>query len=118
MRANSLLPLAFITALSSVACSDDEQSLSTMADAYARHGRGDMHAAIPILRVESLKKSQAYFRDVLGFKVEWEDGDPPDFGAVRRGDAIFFLCQQCQGTPGSWSFVFTKDVDKLHEELR
>jgi len=81
------------------------------------HG-GDAHAAVPILHVKSLRASQAYFRDQLGFKLLWDYGEPPDFGAVGRGDAVFFLCQQCQSAPGTWSFVFVENVDKLHDELK
>jgi hypothetical protein len=109
--------LALITLLFAASCSDDETSLVSMAQDHTQHGRG-MHSAIPILHVANLKASQNHFRDVLGFKVEWEYGEPPDFGAVRRDDAIFFLCEQCQGTPGAWSFIFAKDVDALHDELR
>ena len=55
---------------------------------------------------------------MLGFKVDWEDGSPPDFGSVSRGDAVLFMCQRCQGNPGSWIIIFTRDVDRLHDELR
>src|SRR5688500_10078069 len=109
--------IALIAVLFAVSCSEDKPSMAQMAEHHAQHGRG-MHAAIPNLYVANLKASQAYFRDVLCFKVEWEWGPPPDFGAVRRDDAIFFLCEQCQGTPGSWSAIFVKDVDALHDELK
>jgi catechol 2,3-dioxygenase-like lactoylglutathione lyase family enzyme len=71
----------------------------------------------PILHVRSLHASQRYYRDALGFKVDWEHGDPPDFGSVSRGDGVLFLCQGCQGNPGSWMMMFTRNVDRLHDEF-
>jgi uncharacterized glyoxalase superfamily protein PhnB len=53
----------------------------------------------------------------LSCTIDWDHGDPPDFGAVSRGDYQVFLCQRCQGHPGAWSMTFVRDVDKLHEEL-
>lgn len=77
-----------------------------------------MAPAIPILRVESLRASQLYYREVLGFATPWDHGDPPDFGAVTRDDATIFLCQRCQGAPGTWLTIFAPDVDRLYEELK
>jgi len=71
----------------------------------------------PILHVRSLSASQRYYRDALGFQVDWEYGDPPDFGAVSRGDSVVFLCQGCQGPPGAWTMMFARDVDRLYEEF-
>src|SRR5687768_4559513 len=84
---------ALISLLLSMSCTDVPASIGARAEHHAQHGRSEMSAAIPVLSVDDLKKSQAYFRDVLGFKVSWEDGDPPDFCEVRRGDTLFFLCQ-------------------------
>ena len=72
----------------------------------------------PIITVADLRASQAYYRDKLGFKVDWEDGDPPDFTSVTRANAQIFMCQRCQGHPGGWMWVFAKDVDKLYKEVR
>ena len=71
----------------------------------------------PILYVHSLDASQRYYRDKLGFHIDWTDGDPPDFGAVSRGDTQLFMCQKCQGHAGGWVWVFTPDIDRLHDEL-
>jgi len=86
-------------------------------EARAAHGP-EMSHAIPIFNVHSLKVSQQYYRDVLGFKVEWEAGEPPDFTAVIRAEARIFMCQGCQGNPGAWIMIFTHDVDELHKEYK
>lgn len=97
------------------ACGDQRSPLAELAE---QSNARDLSPAIPIVSVDSLRASQAYYRDVLGFTVEWEDGEPADFGAVKRGDAVLFMCQRCQGHPGGWIMMFTPDVDRLHEELK
>lgn len=77
----------------------------------------ELSVARPILRVHDLKASQAYYRDKLGFKVDWDYGDPPDFGQVSRSDFALFMCQQCQGVGAAWTMTFAADVDKLHAEF-
>ncbi len=72
----------------------------------------------PIFNVHDLKAAEAYYRDALGFEIDWEHGAPPDFASVSRANAVFFLCEGCQGNPGTWSMVFAKDVDALHEEFQ
>lgn len=89
--------------------------MAEMAAASAEHR--EMSPPIPVLSVADLKRSESYFRDTLGFRLEWEYGEPPDFASVSRGDARFFLCQRCPGKQ-SWTMVFTRDVDQLHHEIR
>jgi catechol 2,3-dioxygenase-like lactoylglutathione lyase family enzyme len=100
-------------------CSDskparDKYALAEAAKKCLAHD--GMSCTIPILTIKELRASQAYYRDKLGFKVDWDHGDPPDFGAVSRDHSVIFMCQQCQGTPGAWLMIFTKDVDALHAE--
>ncbi len=78
---------------------------------------GELECPRPIINVRSLHASQRYYRDALGFKVDWEDGEPPDFGSVSRSNMVLFMCQGCQGTPGAWVFTFTHDVDRLYKEF-
>jgi catechol 2,3-dioxygenase-like lactoylglutathione lyase family enzyme len=89
--------------------------LVEMARQCAR--QGGLSCARPILHVASLHASQRYYRDALGFHIDWEHGDPPDFGAVSRGETVLFMCQGCQGNPGSWMMIFTSNVDELHAEI-
>jgi catechol 2,3-dioxygenase-like lactoylglutathione lyase family enzyme len=88
-----------------------------LAAARACHEEGDPSCARPILNVRNLRESQRHYRDALGFEIDWEHGEPPDFGSVSRGGLVIFMCENCQGTPGAWVMSFTKDVDALHREL-
>ncbi len=71
----------------------------------------------PIFTVGDLAASTRYYQDALGFKLDWDHGDPPSFGSVSRGDGVLFLCQQCQGHAGAWAMMFARDVDALHQEF-
>lgn len=78
----------------------------------------DFEEAVPILNVKDLPASMDYYVQKLGFKKEWDWGEPPTFGCVRRGKVEIFLCQGCQGQPGTWISIFMDDVDALYEEYR
>jgi catechol 2,3-dioxygenase-like lactoylglutathione lyase family enzyme len=94
---------------------DRNEPLVEAARSCARHG--ELSCPRPIFTVASLPASQRYYRDALGFKLDWDHGDPPDFGSVSRGDAMIFMCQGCQAPRGAWTMVFARDVDQLHREL-
>ncbi|NEQ53620.1 MAG: bleomycin resistance family protein [Leptolyngbya sp. SIO3F4] len=72
----------------------------------------------PILNVKSIPDSVAYYVNVLGFKKDWDWGDPPDFASVSRDDVCLFLCQGGQGQSGMWISIFVDDVDALYEEYQ
>jgi catechol 2,3-dioxygenase-like lactoylglutathione lyase family enzyme len=68
----------------------------------------------PILRVENMDASVAFYRDKLGFQnAPWGDGD---FTSVNRDRAGIYLCRGGQGRGGAWAWIGVGDVDKLHEE--
>ena len=95
---------------------------STRNEALVEAARACVHDAElscprPIVNVRDLRASQRYYRDALGFKIDWEYGHPPDFSSVSRGDSVIFLCQGCQGPPGTTAMMFARNVDRLHDEL-
>ncbi len=99
---------------------DKGESRSPLVEAARKciDAGGDLSCAVPIFNVHDLRAGLNYYRDALGFKIDWQYGEPPDFGSVSRGSSVIFLCQGCQGNPGTWTMVFTRDVDRLHEEFR
>jgi lactoylglutathione lyase len=80
------------------------------------------------LFVEDLARSKAFYRDVLGLDVEFEDGESVGF---KIKELAFIVLQvdrarvQLQGEPtvtpkaGATAFLttFTDDVDALHADL-
>lgn len=43
-----------------------------------------LFGAGPVLPVSDLEKTASYYRDVLGFKLDFLMGDPPTHGSVTR----------------------------------
>jgi catechol 2,3-dioxygenase-like lactoylglutathione lyase family enzyme len=74
----------------------------------------NFHPATPILRVESLERSLAYYTETLGFVKDWGDRG---FASVSRGRCTIFLAEGDQGNPGSWAWIGVGDAAALHEEL-
>ncbi len=71
----------------------------------------------PIFGVRDVVASQAYYRDKLGFTIDWTYGEPPDFGSVSRAETVVFLGESRGTVGGGWLWVFARDLDALHREL-
>jgi len=79
----------------------------------------DLRPHAYVLAVHDLAGSAAYFVDVLGFSLEWEDGD--HWRALRCGEVRVMLgwCPDALppaslGDHGYFGFFATGDVDALH----
>jgi uncharacterized glyoxalase superfamily protein PhnB len=48
-------------------------------------------SAVPILFVRDVPASAAFYRDKLGFGIDFLYGEPPFYGAVSRGEACLHL---------------------------
>jgi uncharacterized glyoxalase superfamily protein PhnB len=75
-----------------------------------------------VLAIPDLQKSAAYFRDVLGFRVLWEEAT--DWRLVERDDVRIMLGQSPNDLPpaeiGShtlFGYVNVDDVDALYDEF-
>ena len=73
---------------------------------------------IPILNVSDLRASMDYYVNVLGFRKDWDWGDPPDFAGISRGDSSIMLCENGQGHPGTWLWIGVEDADEFYEEYK
>ncbi len=82
-------------------------------------GRDESRAAVggvnPILVVKDLDAAIAYYTEKLGFRVQFRQVS--FFGCVARGKTSLFLCVGDQGHPGTWVWIGTDDVTRLHAEL-
>jgi uncharacterized glyoxalase superfamily protein PhnB/GNAT superfamily N-acetyltransferase len=76
------------------------------------------HHSTPILFSSDIRKSIAYYTEILGFDSKWEWGDPPTFGGVNKDVVNLFFCKECQGHPGTWIAVMVDNVDELHERIK
>ena len=73
---------------------------------------------IPILNVKNLAASMDYYVNVLGFRVEWDWGDPPDVGSVERDNFSIMLVEAGQGHPGTWIWMGVEDAEQYYEEYK
>ena len=48
--------------------------------------RHQLHGIQPVLQVDDVARAVAYYRDVLGFEVDFIAGDPPVHARVSSGD--------------------------------
>jgi catechol 2,3-dioxygenase-like lactoylglutathione lyase family enzyme len=60
-------------------------------------GENILKPAIPVLFVRDVRSSAGFYRDRLGFGVDFLYGDPPFYGSVSRGGACLHL--RCVGAP-------------------
>jgi catechol 2,3-dioxygenase-like lactoylglutathione lyase family enzyme len=84
----------------------------TTGPATCPHGLGH---ATPILRVQNLDASLAYYVDTLGFKVNWH---VPGYASVSRDRCTLMLCEGSQGHSGTWVWIGSDDIKPLWEEFR
>jgi uncharacterized glyoxalase superfamily protein PhnB len=86
------------------------------------------HGVQPVLPVADAARAARYFRDVLGFEIDFIAGEPPSYARVkkgsdrRHGDPVYIRLWQCTGAPGSgrtWKGEIVihvgHDVDGLHD---
>jgi uncharacterized glyoxalase superfamily protein PhnB len=80
-----------------------------------------LHGAAPVFVVADVLKSIDYYRDALGFQMEFVYGEPTFYGGVERDKVLIHLqaARASKRQPGHQALnVFVEDVDALYEELK
>jgi catechol 2,3-dioxygenase-like lactoylglutathione lyase family enzyme len=73
--------------------------------------RTDWHFITPQLPVSDVRETQAYYRDMLGFKIAWIWQE--EYGAVYNGTTeVFFVREEGKIQP-SCSFVRVENADEV-----
>lgn len=73
--------------------------------------------AMPQLPVVNVEEAQRFYRDVMGFRIDWTWGEN-DYGSVSRDEMTIFLCASKEPISRVTLFVNTGGVDALCEEFR
>jgi uncharacterized glyoxalase superfamily protein PhnB len=84
---------------------------------------------LPVFLVDDVVQTVEYYRDVMGFEVDFLYGTPPTYASVSRNDAIFnFTLSNPPGRRnnvasagmgnGVDAYMVVSDVDDVYEELR
>jgi predicted enzyme related to lactoylglutathione lyase len=71
---------------------------------------------VPILNVQDMGRSLAFYVDLLGFKkADWGD---ENFTHIQRDSSGIYLCKGGQGSPGTWIWLgFDGDIHEQHQEF-
>jgi catechol 2,3-dioxygenase-like lactoylglutathione lyase family enzyme len=77
-----------------------------------------VECVIPILNVASAATSVRYYTEVLGFHLDWVEGEPPTMASVSRDGHGIMLCQGDQGQPGTWVWIGVDDIEPLWNQYR
>jgi catechol 2,3-dioxygenase-like lactoylglutathione lyase family enzyme len=94
---------------------------NTPAKASAPH----LSRSVPVIFVTDVTRSATFFRDTLGFSVDFLHGEPPFYGAVSRDGACLHLkfVHDPVITPGPHdreglisAFIQVEDVNALYAE--
>ncbi len=94
----------------------------------------DAKAITPILNVSDIQSSFEWFKK-LGWKKNWDWGQPISFGAMGSGECEIFLCLDAQGGRGKgnntktfnekdgetsdkgvWLSIWVDDVDSIYKQ--
>lgn len=80
-----------------------------------------LQPAIPIFRIFSVEKAMEFYRDFLGFAVDWEHrfGDNfPLYAQVSRSSVKLHLSEHAgDASPGARAFIPMTGIEALHAEL-
>jgi uncharacterized glyoxalase superfamily protein PhnB len=92
---------------------------------------GERHffGVIPVFLVDDVLETVEYYRDILGFEVDFVYGEPAVYGSVSRDDAIInFTMSSPPGRRNGVSsagvgngvdaYIVVSDVDDVCEELK
>lgn len=74
-----------------------------------------------VFTVAEVPPSLRFFTDRLGFKIDFQMGDPPSYAIIERGAVSLHLMPKSQDPRGlgtSSVYVFVAGVDALHDELK
>jgi len=80
------------------------------------------YAAKPVLRIFDVARALAFYRDFLGFAVDWEHRFEPGlplYMQISRGRQALHLSEHHgDGSPGAVVWIGMRGLDALHHELR
>ena len=104
-----------------------------MADDDHNHdddvGHRHFFGVLPVFLVDDIVQTVEYYRDVLGFEVDFLYGTPPAYASVSRDDAIInFSRSEPSGRRnsitsagagnGTDAYIVVSDVDDVFDEIK
>lgn len=101
----------------------DDWAAETQKSVPNRQREIPIYAVHPILPVQDVAESIAFYRDSLGFNAGYVGGDPPDFAIMSRGEwsseqVHIQLSKSSELTPVRLFIMMGAYIDRLHDEFR
>jgi uncharacterized glyoxalase superfamily protein PhnB len=92
-------------------------------------GERRFYGVVPVFLVDDVLATVSYYRDVLGFEIDFVYGEPPTYGSVSRDDAVLNFRKSdppgrrngvIRAGPGNGidAYVVVSGVDSLCDEYR
>jgi len=75
-----------------------------------------LNQPVPELPVTDVEKAQKYYRDVLGFKIEWIYPNK-EIGAVSNGETAIFFRKRTGSFEPVVHWIYTDNVDAIYRQL-
>lgn len=99
----------------------DWNVLAALARRAGAPATADISAGVPVLRVMSVAQALPFYRDFLGFTLDWEhqfEPGMPLYVQVSRSAAVLHLSEHHgDGSPNGVVWIPVRDVYALHKEL-
>ena len=87
-----------------------------------------IYGVVPVFLVDEIVATVEYYRDKLGFTIDYVYGDPPNYGSVSRGGAVLHFTKSDppgrrngvrRAGPGNGvdAFFVVPEVDVLHVQF-
>jgi hypothetical protein len=89
-----------------------------MSETKAATAPAIVECIIPILDVASVAGSVRYYTEVLGFQLDWLEGEPPTMASVSHDGHAIMLCGGHQGQAGTWVWIGVDDIAPLWDQYR
>ena len=70
----------------------------------------------PVMNVRDVAASMDYYVNVLGFRLDYSEGEPPVFASVSRGGFSILLVEADGGQ--TWVWIGVEDVRAFHHEYQ
>jgi catechol 2,3-dioxygenase-like lactoylglutathione lyase family enzyme len=96
-------------------------SLTRVGGAMSKRSEADdpgvgVECIIPILSVRDVAASARFYRDTLGFRVDWGEGEGSGMASVSRDGHAIMLCHGEQGQPGTWIWIGVENIEPLYAQ--
>jgi uncharacterized glyoxalase superfamily protein PhnB len=99
-----------------------------MNDNGSERGQPNFFGVVPVFLVDDVVETVIYYRDRLGFEIDFVYGEPPSYASVSRGDAVMNFTRSdppgrrnsvLRAGPGNGidCYIVLEGVDDLYEEL-